>query len=154
MPTETQDGSREWIAVVECTLAGQFMLPPMVIYKGKGIYRGWTSTIDDAEALFAHSDKAFITDNLAFEWLHRFDAWTSIRAAVAPRFLLLDSHRTHYSLQLYAMQLLRSSSCPIQGTQRIYYSLSMSHYSPHCSLLMAVATHTRTTRTGVSKALF
>ena len=101
MPMETQDGSREWITVVECTSAGQFMLPPMIIYKGKGIYRGWTtgSTIDDAEALFAHSDKGFITDNLALEWLHRFDAWTSIRAAGAPRFLLLDSHRTHYSLQ-------------------------------------------------------
>ena len=39
-PTETQDGSREWITVVECMSAGQFMLPPMIIYKGKGIYRG------------------------------------------------------------------------------------------------------------------
>ena len=37
MPTETQDGSREWITVVECTSAGQFMLPPMIIYKEKGI---------------------------------------------------------------------------------------------------------------------
>ena len=66
-PTETQDGFREWIAVVECTSAGQFMLPPMTIYKGKGIYRGWTSTVDDADALFAHSDKGFITGNLALE---------------------------------------------------------------------------------------
>ena len=36
-PMETQDGSREWITVVECTSAGQFTLPPMIIYKGKGI---------------------------------------------------------------------------------------------------------------------
>ena len=36
-PTETQDGSREWITVVECISAGQFMLPPMIIYKGKGV---------------------------------------------------------------------------------------------------------------------
>ena len=67
MPTETQDGSRDWITVVECTSAGQFMLPPMIIYKRKGIYRGWTSTVDDAEALFAHSNKGFIADNLALE---------------------------------------------------------------------------------------
>ena len=86
MPTETQDGSREWITVVECTSAGQFMLPQMIIYKGEGIYRSWTSTINDAKALFAHSNKGFITDNLALEWLHRFDAWTSIRAAGEPRF--------------------------------------------------------------------
>ena len=83
---------------MECASAGQFILPP-IIYKGKGIYRGWTSTVDDAETLFAHSNKGFITDSLALEWLHRFDAWTSICAAGAPRFLLLDGHRTHYSLQ-------------------------------------------------------
>ena len=51
--------------VVGCTSAGQFMLPAMIIYKRKGIYRGWTSTVDNAEALFAHSNKGFITDNLA-----------------------------------------------------------------------------------------
>ena len=73
MPTETEDGTGEWIMVVECTSVGQFMLPPMIIYKGKGIYHGWTSTVDDAEALFAHSNKVFITDNLALEWLHCFD---------------------------------------------------------------------------------
>ena len=92
MPTETQDGSREWITVVECTSVGRFMLPPVIIYKGKDIYRGYTSTFDDAEALFAHNDKGFITDNFALEWLYRFDAATSIRAAGAPRFLLLDGH--------------------------------------------------------------
>ena len=40
--------------VVEYTSAGQFMLPPVIIYKGEGIYRGWASTVDDAEALFGH----------------------------------------------------------------------------------------------------
>ena len=56
-------------------------------------------TANDAEALFAHSNKGFLANNLALEWLHRFGAWTSIRAAGAPRFLLLDGHHTHYSLQ-------------------------------------------------------
>ena len=59
MPTETQNGSGEWITVVECTSAGQFMLPPMIIYKGEGIYRGWASTIDDAEALFGRRYPSF-----------------------------------------------------------------------------------------------
>ena len=40
MPTETQDRSREWITVVVCASAGQFMLLPMIIYRGKGICRG------------------------------------------------------------------------------------------------------------------
>ena len=88
MPMETQDGSREWITVVECTSAGQFMLPPMIIYKGKGIYRGWTSTIDSSQTTLHWSGYIALMLGLA-----------SIRAAGAPRFLLLDSHRTHYSLQ-------------------------------------------------------
>ena len=104
MPTETQDRSREWITVVECASAGQFMLPPIIIYRGKGMYRGWTSTVDDAGAPFAHSNKGFTTDNLELEWLHRFDTWTSIRAAGAPRFLLLDGHHTHYSESLQFMR--------------------------------------------------
>ena len=62
MPTETQDGSGEWITV-ECTSAGQFMLPPAIIYKGKVYaYCGWTSAVDNSEALFARGDKGFIMD--------------------------------------------------------------------------------------------
>ena len=33
---------------------------------------------DDADTLFAHSDKGFITDNLALDWLHHFDTWTNV----------------------------------------------------------------------------
>ena len=65
--TKSQDGSREWITIVECTSAGRFMIPSTIIYKGKGIYHGWPSTVDDAEAPFAHSDKGLITENLALE---------------------------------------------------------------------------------------
>ena len=39
-PIEKIDGFREWIIVVECTYADNSMLPPMVIYKRKGLYRG------------------------------------------------------------------------------------------------------------------
>ena len=80
------------------------MLPQMIIYRGKDIYRGWTSTVDDAGALFAYSKKGFITDNLELGWLHRFNAWTSIRAAGTPLFSLLDGHHTHYSESLQFMR--------------------------------------------------
>ena len=133
------------------------MLPPMITYKGKGIYRGWTSIIDDAEALFVHSNKGFITNNLALEWLQRFDAWTSIRAAGAPRLLLLDGYRTHYSLQFirYAVtQNIILMSYPGHSTH-LLQPLDVALFAPLQSAYgAAVATHTRTTRTGVSKALF
>ena len=46
---ETQDGSREWITVVEtcCQCINSTMLPPMVIFQGKVLYRGWFDADDD-----------------------------------------------------------------------------------------------------------
>ena len=32
---ENTDGSREWITLVECTCANNFMLPPLVVHRGK-----------------------------------------------------------------------------------------------------------------------
>ena len=54
------------------------------------------------------------------------------------------------------MQLLRtSSSCPIQDTTHLLQPLDVALFAPLQSAYgAAVATHTRTTRTGVSKALF
>ena len=40
-PRETENGSREWITAVETCCANNAMLPPMVIYRGKGLYRSW-----------------------------------------------------------------------------------------------------------------
>ena len=71
---EAQDGSREWITVVE-TCCANTMLPPMVIFQGKGLFRGWFDADDDADdyadrtTIFAHSDKGFTTNELATQWL-------------------------------------------------------------------------------------
>ena len=46
-PRETENGSREWITVVETCCANNAMLPPMVIYHDKGLYRGWFEADDD-----------------------------------------------------------------------------------------------------------
>ena len=76
---ETQDGSREWITVVETCCANSTMLPPMVIFHGKGLYRGWFDADDDCAdrtAIFAHSDKGFTINELATQWLSYFDTWT------------------------------------------------------------------------------
>ena len=99
------DGSREWITVVECTCADSSMLPPLVIYKGKGLYRGWFTEVDDQNAKFAHFDKGYMTDKLAIEWLQVFDMATKEHAQCQPRFLLMDGHRTHYSFKMILLHL-------------------------------------------------
>ena len=82
------------------------MLPPMVIYKRKGIYRGWTSTFDDAEALIAHNDKGF---NLSRKALH----WSGYIAVILGLAYVLWAYPSFYSWMatapatpfgLYAMQ--------------------------------------------------
>ena len=49
-PIEKIDGPRQWIIVVECTCADNSMLSPLVIYKGKGLYRCWFTEVDDQNA--------------------------------------------------------------------------------------------------------
>ena len=75
---ETEDGSREWITVVDTCCANKTMLPPMLIYQCKGLYRGWFDEDDEyagRTAIFAHSDKGFTTNELATRWLvDYFDA--------------------------------------------------------------------------------
>ena len=48
-PRVTQDGTRELITAIETVSATQFILPPMVIYKGAGHYRGWYTELGEAE---------------------------------------------------------------------------------------------------------
>ena len=56
------------------------MLPPMVIYKGKGLYRGWFTEVGDHNAKFAQSAKGYIADKRAIEWLRAFDMATNVNA--------------------------------------------------------------------------
>jgi hypothetical protein len=87
-PKETQDGSREWITVVEPCAADNTMLAPIVIYQGQAIYRGWYD-VDvkmDRRTAFARSDKGFTNDELALDWLRDyFNPWTKDRANGEPR---------------------------------------------------------------------
>ena len=105
-PIEKMEGVRELTTVAECTYADNSMLPPMVIYKGKGLYRGWFTEVDDQDAKFAHSAKGYMTDKLAIGWLQAFDTVTKEHKRGQPRFLLMDSHCTHYSPKMirYAVE--------------------------------------------------
>ena len=89
-PRETEDGSQEWITVVE-TCCANTILPPMVIYQGKGLSRGWFDADDEyanRTAIFAHNDKGFTTNELATRRWDRNKAMEDMpgapRAAPAP----------------------------------------------------------------------
>ena len=127
------DGSHEWVTVVECTCADNSMLPPLVIYKGKGLYRGWLTEVGDQNAKFAHSYKGYMADKLAIEWLQTFDKATKERAQGQPQFLLMDGYRTHYSLKIirYAVENnITMMSYLGHSTHRLMY-VSLHHCSVH-----------------------
>ena len=78
---ETTNGSRDWITAVE-TCSTTAMLPQMIIYKGKSLQRDWVKDIDEPEAVFAVSNRGYMTDELALAWLRNyFDVWTREQAA-------------------------------------------------------------------------
>ena len=66
-PQVTQDGTRELISHRNSS-AAQFVLPPMIIYKGAAHYRGWYTELEEAEgdldANFAYSPIGYITNEL------------------------------------------------------------------------------------------
>jgi hypothetical protein len=159
-PQETQDGSREWITVVETCAGDNTMLPPMVIFKGEGIYHGWFNIKAkvDPRTAFAHSKKGFTMDELALRCLRDyFDAWTKSRPNGEPRLLLLDGHRSHYSLKFvrYARHnniILVSypghSTHLLQPLDLVLFHPLQKAYSD------AVDEYTRTSRCGINKQDF
>ena len=156
---ETQDGSRGWITVVETCCANNTMLPLMVIFQGKGLYRGWFDAdgdYADRTVIFAHSDKGF-TNELATQWLSYFDTWTRDVADGQQRLFILDGYRTHYSLDFirYAVQNKITLLSYPGYTTRLMQPLDVGLFAPlQKAYGTAVHTHTRETRTCITKKLF
>ena len=111
------------------------MLPPMVIFQGKGLYRDWFDADDDyadQNAIFAHSDKGFTTNDLATQWLSYFDTWTRDAANSQQCLLILDGRRTHYSPDFirYAVQNKITFLSYPGHTTYLLQPLDVSVYTP------------------------
>ena len=98
-----------------------------------------------------------MTDKLAIEWLQAFDMATKERAQGQPRFLLMDGHRTHYSLKIirYAVEnSIIMMSYPGHSTH-LLQPLDICLFSPlQRAYSKAVAKHLKKTRTGVTALFF
>lgn len=69
-PKYTQDGSREWVTVIECIASDGTALPPFVIWKGATHLRGmYAHLFEGDEADFAFSPKGWTDNNLGYKWL-------------------------------------------------------------------------------------
>ena len=58
------------ITVIETISAAGVVLPPMIIYKGKAQYKGWTALVEEGdEAFFAISDKGWTSRSIGLDYL-------------------------------------------------------------------------------------
>ena len=110
-------------------------------------------------AIFSHSDKGFTTNELATQWLSYFDTWTRDAADGQQCLLILDGHRTHYSLDFirYAVQnkITRALLSYPGHTTHLLQPLDIGLFAPlQKAYGTAAHTHTRETRTGITKKLF
>ena len=77
----TQDGSREWITVIETISGDGRALRPMIINKGQANYMGWYAKLEKKDlATFAVSEKGWSNEALGLRWLKEiFDRETRER---------------------------------------------------------------------------
>ena len=58
------------LTVLESVSALGDVLPPFVVYKGKGHYMGWHLETDDPKARFAYSKNGWTDNQLGLAWLN------------------------------------------------------------------------------------
>lgn len=80
-PRLTQDGSREWVTVIETVSGDGRVLRPMIINKGKAHYMGWYAKLKKHDlATFGVSEKGWSNEELGLRWLKEvFDVETRER---------------------------------------------------------------------------
>lgn len=91
----------ESLTAIECISADGAVIPPYIIFKGKYHLERWYQSPnlpDDYRV--ATTPKGYITDEIAFDWLHHFDKYTTPRLSSGQsRLLFMDGHGSHLTYE-------------------------------------------------------
>jgi hypothetical protein len=94
-----QPGNRKWVTVIESVNAARWVLPPMVIFKGKMRQHSWYETVP-TDWTIGVSDNGWTMDALGLTWLKdTFNKHTRNRTVGKYRLLILDGHRSHVTAE-------------------------------------------------------
>jgi len=91
-----QDGSREWISVVEAVSAAGIILPTFAIVKGVYHQKTWFDALTEPQAVIATSPKGWTSTDLGHAWLK--DHFEPLTKTGRLRLLILDGHESHCSI--------------------------------------------------------
>ncbi|KFZ24810.1 hypothetical protein V502_00710, partial [Pseudogymnoascus sp. VKM F-4520 (FW-2644)] len=95
-PVTIQPGNCEWVTAVECINSDGWLLPPMIILKGKTHISSWYLNSLPPNWTIAISENGWTTDQLGLTWLTDvFERHTKDRTKGIYRLLILDGHGSH-----------------------------------------------------------
>lgn len=94
-----QPGNHEWVTVVESIGASGWVLPPVIIFKGKQYQQAWFEELL-RDWRFEVSLNGWTTDEIGLRWLEKtFIPATNSHTKGKYRLLILDGHGSHLTPQ-------------------------------------------------------
>lgn len=76
---QAQDGTREWVSLIECISDNGRLLALFIIFKGKRQMKVWYDVLEDKEACIALSDNGWTNNVLGLEWFTKYILLTLYR---------------------------------------------------------------------------
>ena len=68
----TQDGSREWVTLIECISVDRRLLSMFIIFKGKVQMKSWFEVLEAKEAGIAVSENGWTNNMLGLGWFKKY----------------------------------------------------------------------------------
>ena len=118
-----QPGNHEWTTVIQGVSAGGWALPPYVIFAAKYHQQAWYEGSLPSNWTIAVSDNGWTTNQHDLAWIKLFDRQTGSKIAGAYRFLIIDGHASHLSLEF-------ESFCTQHKIITVYMPSHSSHLQP------------------------
>lgn len=95
-PVTIQPGNREQVTAIECINSDGWLLPPIIILKGKTHISSWYLDSLPPKQTIAVSENGWTTDQLGLIWLADvFEKHTKDRTKGVYRLLILDGHGSY-----------------------------------------------------------
>src|SRR5689334_19605865 len=99
-PKAIQPANREWVTVIQRMNATGWTVPPFFIFAGQYHLSAWYKEDDiPRNWAIAVNDNGWTRNELGIEWLKHFHTHTKTRVVGARQPLIIDGHKSYYSLK-------------------------------------------------------
>lgn len=124
--------NREWASIIETVSVTGAKLPPVIIFKGKGIQSSWYTEEGIPNFLYTTSMNGWTSNDIGLHWLHQAEIPATSPPTGQWRLLILDGYGSHAIIDfmwdywinnIYLFYLIPHSS-------HILQPLNLSCFSP------------------------